>query len=366
VSMDGLLWTQDETIVDPATPLMPPGRTPPAGSAPLVQTCSPLLPPMWNCASFGPSGVLYQSGGVRPCTPANDADGKFPFDCRYVMAYDAYSTTGETLHHTGLAGSNDGIAWGARTAPALSPGLAGSWDDRAATMARILADGSGYRMYYSGGGTSSGSCGGGLIPCWSVGSATSSDGITWVKSATNPVSPTEWFNSTSSGANASGRPFSIWFPDPIDDRELLWAQFPFDRAGLAGASNHIRVFLTAVKNTVQWGAHSYGAWSAPVPSGTGPIVYIPWPGPSSPPHTRFWACAVDPEGGYLTGMKFFLDGVQLTQGYGGYLVCSLNGRPGMRVDFWQTLSSGSHTFLVQATDSDGNTGSASVGFWVGS
>jgi uncharacterized repeat protein (TIGR01451 family) len=57
------------------------------------------------------------------------------------------------------------------------PTLLGDWDSQKVNFPRVLQDGSQYRMWYDGAGNSN----------WAMGLAVSTNGITWTKSASNPV-----------------------------------------------------------------------------------------------------------------------------------------------------------------------------------
>ena len=78
----------------------------------------------------------------------------------------------------GYATSSDGVTWSKSSSnPVLGLGAAGSWDDEAILEPTVLFDGSNYHMWYQGfdGNTRR------------IGYATSSDGIAWNKSTSNPV-----------------------------------------------------------------------------------------------------------------------------------------------------------------------------------
>jgi hypothetical protein len=62
--------------------------------------------------------------------------------------------------------------------PVLDVGSAGEWDDAGVSLGPVLFDGTSYHMWYLG---NDGTIG------WRTGYATSDDGITWTKDASNPV-----------------------------------------------------------------------------------------------------------------------------------------------------------------------------------
>ena len=84
----------------------------------------------------------------------------------------------------GCATSPDGVEWTkCEGNPVLGPGEPGSWDSGAVGNPVVILDGGGYRLWYSGRGDDG---------RWSMGHATSTDGINWLRSPGNPVlSPTE-------------------------------------------------------------------------------------------------------------------------------------------------------------------------------
>jgi predicted GH43/DUF377 family glycosyl hydrolase len=102
----------------------------------------------------------------------------------YKMYYTAASAS---TYSIGLATSADGIHWQKYAGnPVLLQGAAGTWDDAGILYCKVLLVGQTYLMWYSGrdGSTSR------------IGLATSPDGITWTKHASNPVlgvgNPGQW------------------------------------------------------------------------------------------------------------------------------------------------------------------------------
>lgn len=78
----------------------------------------------------------------------------------------------------GHATSPDGVNWAIADNPVLTPGAYGAWDDRLVQVADVIHDGSEFKMWYS-------AQNNGLE--WSVGYATSPDGVNWTKHENNPV-----------------------------------------------------------------------------------------------------------------------------------------------------------------------------------
>lgn len=95
----------------------------------------------------------------------------------FMMWYTGTSSSGGIVS-IGLATSTDGANW---TKSASSPVLAGSgsgWDAIGVGAPCVILDGSVYKMWYSGID---------VIGATAIGYATSTDGINWTRSASNPV-----------------------------------------------------------------------------------------------------------------------------------------------------------------------------------
>jgi hypothetical protein len=98
---------------------------------------------------------------------------------QYRMWYDGYNSTApQSGWAVGLAESPDGVAWVKHASnPLLKPAGGTAWDSHARIQIAVLKDGLTYKMWYSA------SDGG----PWQVGYATSSDGVAWSVYAGNPV-----------------------------------------------------------------------------------------------------------------------------------------------------------------------------------
>ncbi|MBL1212455.1 MAG: hypothetical protein HND52_03735 [Ignavibacteriae bacterium] len=95
----------------------------------------------------------------------------------YYMWYSARAHNGKFVIY--LAKSNNGVTWQIHDqGPVLEPGSYGSWDDLSVTMAVVIKDLDIFKMYYTGWRDS--------YSKWSVGLATSQDGINWEK-LPNPI-----------------------------------------------------------------------------------------------------------------------------------------------------------------------------------
>lgn len=79
--------------------------------------------------------------------------------------------------------------------PVLRPGESGSWDDRNVYSGFVRLDNGQFKMWYTGGGNTNSRS--------SIGYATSADGLTWTKSANNPIlNPGKSFEWDGSGVSA--------------------------------------------------------------------------------------------------------------------------------------------------------------------
>ena len=148
VSTDLINWTNDQPLQNGVTPIV----TGVGGD--------------WNYGTYGASHVIYNPDATNA--------GTNPFDYTYAMYYDG--TTGNT-EDLGLAYSSDGITFTlygrVLTHGSATPANPIPWDSRYSTWAQIIRLPSGMQlMFYSGGAASANE---------GVGTAISSDGLTWTK-----------------------------------------------------------------------------------------------------------------------------------------------------------------------------------------
>lgn len=135
----------------------------------------------------------------------------------------------------GYATSTDGISWtrGNGSLPVLEPGAASSWDESSVADACVIRMGpADYRMWYLGKNAAN---------VEAVGYATSSDGVSWSKSGSNPV-----FQSGTAGAWDDGNLFGLWV-----------VRRPCDRAGFHGwyvADDGVVASATATGIGYAWSA----------------------------------------------------------------------------------------------------------------
>jgi predicted GH43/DUF377 family glycosyl hydrolase len=128
----------------------------------------------------------------------------------YKMWFTAQTFTagGDLQMRVGLATGTDQITWTKNPSPVMDIGLPGSWEEVGALLPRVIADGSGYKMWYTGWDASD---------VMQIGYATSPDGITWTRSPGNPVltpgGPAEWDASGTAAASVLflGGEYHAWY-----------------------------------------------------------------------------------------------------------------------------------------------------------
>jgi len=123
----------------------------------------------------------------------------------FKMWYGGWDGTNQRI---GYATSTDGVTWTKHASnPVIDLGPSGSWDDEDVGPGAVVFDGSSYKMWYWGyDGT-----------FWRTGYATSTDGLVWTKSDSNPVldlgAGGEW-DDTWAGINAvifNGSDYQGWY-----------------------------------------------------------------------------------------------------------------------------------------------------------
>lgn len=286
---------------------------------------------------IAPADLIFSASGTTSnatCDLATTA----AYACRYTLLYTTEDAAGKRYTALARTGGQIGVPANTMSAsgwatPALSPGLAGAWDDQAAENISVEQVGTAYRALYSGkkaGGTAS------------LGWATSPDGVTWTTAATNPATPASLFGAaTPSGGS------------------LTKGQFISD-----ASSEHQRVYIS---RTVGTSADMFLAATAPAP-GIGPHVRIssPTSGAVIGPQVPITVYAGDTLGatpGLAMGtLSVTIDGI------GGLGVTSDDTiveqfkYAGKKIMALPTLADGAHTLLVSVKDLDGNQTSVSVNF----
>lgn len=125
----------------------------------------------------GLTWAVHPSNPVLTSTPSTWDDSDFD-DFSVVSTGSEYLLWYTSNSQFGLARSPDGITWTKElTNPVMVP-TAGSFDATAVFSPNVRWDGTTYEMWYTGLDASG---------IWKTGYATSPDGITWTKSAVNPV-----------------------------------------------------------------------------------------------------------------------------------------------------------------------------------
>jgi len=127
--------------------------------------------------------VKYSGNPVLTPTPGTwDADSvtqpRVIFDQSIFKMWYVGSSLG--IIGIGYATSSDGITWAKHPGPVLSTGQAGTWDSASLGLGSVMWNGTHFVMYYRGAGLTSFQNG-------AIGLAYSTDGVSWVKYARNPV-----------------------------------------------------------------------------------------------------------------------------------------------------------------------------------
>jgi hypothetical protein len=184
-SVDGINWTNTTPLTqDPILQLI---QNPDTGTG-------------WNRGTYGPSSLHYD-----PNAPNTGTD---PWNYKYVMYYDGTDGSREV---TGMAYSTDGINWAAVSPlPVLDGSLVAAWDCNSSIYGTVYKDIAGYHYWYSGAGADDGSGGCAFHAVGNgIGYASSSDGISWVKSTSNPI-----FDMDDGVSYRVGR---VYTPSVVDD-----------------------------------------------------------------------------------------------------------------------------------------------------
>jgi predicted GH43/DUF377 family glycosyl hydrolase len=156
-----------------------------------------------------PTGMLTRLGNSAVLAPGGSGawDSFHVYRSAVVKVGNTYrmyysGNNGSFWTGIGLATSTDGINWNKHASnPVIPRGTGTAWDSSHALEASVVFDGSTWYLFYRG--TSS------------IGLATSSDGITFTKNASNPVlTPTSGWESTQIDAMSviyEGGTFTMWY-----------------------------------------------------------------------------------------------------------------------------------------------------------
>ena len=158
-------------------------------------------------SSDGIHWTKYAENPILEGTPGTwDEDGiAAPFVIRF--GFNDYRMWYQSGGQIGYATSTNGVEWTKHITPALTPEATGAWDDERVADPNVLFYGMTYHMWYSGGD-------GDAIR---IGYASSSDGIHWNRSASNPLlsygAPGEWdeFGVSESNVLFDGTLYRMWF-----------------------------------------------------------------------------------------------------------------------------------------------------------
>jgi predicted GH43/DUF377 family glycosyl hydrolase len=224
----------------------------------------------------------FDSYNLRgPCV-IRDAGG-------YKMYYTAASAS---TYSIGLATSADGIHWTKYAGnPILVPGAAGTWDDAGLLYCKVLLIGQTYFMWYSGrdGSTSR------------IGLATSTDGVAWTKHNANPVlgvgNPGQWdayYVEDPAVASVNGILYMVYTARPNLSTQQIglatsldgvsWQKYASNpiltgQAGWEGSNVAVASLLLKDNTFHLWySADGSGTWKAGF--ATAPLEYPPNPHPN--------------------------------------------------------------------------------------
>lgn len=297
-------------------------------------------------ASYGPTDVIFQAAPTGACTTAT------PWSCKYVMIYDRVDVNAEQL---GIAGSADGTLFNGSPTPLLTVGAPGEWDDDAATEGHVRKVGSSYQLTYAGGPAPDTACNGGNQGCWSIGVATSGDGLTFTKAANNPATP----HALLEGFRTDG-PVTVRNPQAVAD---------------ASGSGHAKIYFTVVGNTGT--RDTYLASTAPAPAcGTtsGPCTYPPAVRLGSPvggastrnvPLSLYLSDSLGTAVGIdVPSITVTLDGAALPSYTIDRSLVTATTTPAYKVASSLSLAEGAHTIAVAVKDLDGNLTTKTFSFFV--
>jgi len=146
---------------------------------------------------LGPPGSWDASWIVCPCVISDTGS--------YKMWYTGIDD--DDIYRIGYATSTDGITWTKYSGnPVLQPGPPGSWE-RLILCPDVVLDGTTYRMWYAGQAPDE---------TQRIGYATSPDGVSWTKSASNPVlsegTPGSWeIKVGHPGVLLEGNTYKMWY-----------------------------------------------------------------------------------------------------------------------------------------------------------
>jgi predicted GH43/DUF377 family glycosyl hydrolase len=127
-----------------------------------------VLQPSWKDYPANPiitaGSASYETGGIMQPTILYE-------NGTYKMWFSSLGNNGVCV--VSYATSSDGLTWTRYSTPVLTPGTGNAWDNSSTAIGPVIKVDDTYRMYYNGWSSRNGN--------WSIGLATSTDGITWTK-----------------------------------------------------------------------------------------------------------------------------------------------------------------------------------------
>jgi hypothetical protein len=155
-SLDGVQWINDAAITQTGTSVIG-------------------APNTFSSSSYGPSQVVFQPNASGTCGAGS------PWNCKYVMIYDATGPTDATpasyKGRAALAFSSNGTTFTGLSAALIDGGAPGTWDAGTASFAHVVRQNDKFVLYYLGGTDGpQNTCRNQGSACFSAGSTTSNDG----------------------------------------------------------------------------------------------------------------------------------------------------------------------------------------------
>jgi predicted GH43/DUF377 family glycosyl hydrolase len=256
-SSDGIIWTKDA-----ANPVLGPGLFPAwdsdIGGPDVLYDGTTYR--MWFSGSFigdGKIGLATSSDGIgwtkHPSNPV--LDNGVGWESQSVgspsVIYDGskyhmwYTGGDATIHKIGYANSSDGVSWTKYPSnPVLDLGLPGAWDDTSVFSPSVMYRGGEYHMWFTARDDDP------SVANYAIGYATSPDGLTWTKHASNPVlttsSPWAFDDKWVFDPNVlhDGTQYRMWYSGRCSDA------FCYDRIGHATSPDGVIWTKLGIKHEV--------------------------------------------------------------------------------------------------------------------
>jgi hypothetical protein len=178
-----------------------------------------IMPASSPSSPRGASNWTRQNSGTSVLAPSSNGWDDFAVDSpsvvniggQFLLYYEAADAVSHT-YQIGRATSSDGVTWTkSSNNPVLRPGSSGTWDSLEVRFPVVQFDGTTYRMWYRG-------WDGNLLSAAKIGLATSTDGVTWTKSSSNPVFGTNLGGTgfVPGSVIINNGTFRMWYSSPID------------------------------------------------------------------------------------------------------------------------------------------------------